>query len=126
MLEALFEIIGELVLQFIVEALAELGLHSLTEPFRKPGSPCVAALIYAIFGTVAGGLSLLVFPSHLVSSPELRMANLVITPVVVGLLMCAMGAWRSRRGESLLRIDRFSYGYLFALSLALIRFTSAQ
>jgi hypothetical protein len=40
--------------------------------------------------------------------------------------MCAMGVWRARRGEQLLRIDRFSYGYLFAVSLALVRFTFAQ
>jgi hypothetical protein len=36
--------------------------------------------------------------------------------------MAAIGAWRARRGEPVLRIDRFAYGYLFALSLALVRF----
>jgi hypothetical protein len=33
-----------------------------------------------------------------------------------------MGAWRARRGQQVLRIDRFAYGYLFALSLGLVRF----
>ncbi len=40
--------------------------------------------------------------------------------------MVALGARRAKRGEPLLRIDRFSYGYLFALSLALVRFNFAQ
>jgi hypothetical protein len=43
-----------------------------------------------------------------------------------GLLMCIAGRWRARRGDGLLRIDRFACGYLFALSLALVRFTLAH
>jgi hypothetical protein len=35
--------------------------------------------------------------------------NLVITPVVAGLPMALMGRWRARRGDSLLRLDRFAY-----------------
>ena len=125
MLEFLFQIIGEIVLQIVFEALAELGLHSFAEPFRRPPNPWLAAFGYAFFGAAAGGLSLLVFPSHLVTSHGMRIANLIITPIAVGLLMCAMGAWRARRGEQLLRIDRFAYGYLFAVSLALVRFAFA-
>jgi hypothetical protein len=41
-------------------------------------------------------------------------------------MMCLMGAWRARRGDDVLRIDRFAYGYVFALSLALVRFIFAQ
>lgn len=126
MLELLFQIIGEVVLQIVFEALAELGLHSLAEPFRRPPNPWLAAFGYANCGAAAGGLSLLAFPSHLVSSPGMRIAGLIITPIAVGLLMCAMGAWRARRGEQLLRIDRFAYGYLFAVSLALVRFAFAR
>jgi hypothetical protein len=40
--------------------------------------------------------------------------------------MVALGAWRAQRGEPLLRLDRFSYGYLFALSQALVRFRFVQ
>ncbi len=126
MLEFLFEIVGEIVLQILFEALAELGLRSLAEPFRRPTNPWLAVFGYTLFGAAAGGLSLLAFPSHLVGSHGMRIANLIITPIAVGLLMCAVGAWRARRGEQLLRIDRFAYGYLFAVSLALVRFTFAR
>jgi hypothetical protein len=126
MFEFLFEIIGEFILQIVFEALVELGLHSLAEPFRRPPNPWLAAFGYTLFGATAGGLSLLLFPSHLMSSQGMRIANLIITPIAVGLLMGAMGAWRARRGEQLLRIDRFAYGYLFAISLALIRFAFAR
>ena len=126
MLAFLLEIVGEILLQGVIEVLAELGLHSLAEPFRKPRNPWLAGTGYAIFGAVAGGLSLLLFPSHLVTEETMRIVNLVLTPMAAGLLMCAMGMWRARRGDPVLRIDRFAYGYLFALALAVVRFGLAN
>lgn len=126
MLAFLFEIVGEMLLQGMIEALVELGLHSVAEPFRKPRNPWLAGMGYGIFGAVAGGLSLLVFPAHLVSAEPIRVINLVVTPIAAGLLMCAMGVWRAKRGESVLRIDRFAYGYVFALALAVVRFVWAK
>lgn len=124
MLEFLFEILGEFLLQAFGEALVELGLHSLAEPFQRAPNPWLAAVGYTLFGAALGGLSLLVFPSYLVPPPW-RLANLFLTPFAVGGLMVAMGAWRARRGENVLRIDRFLYGFLFAAALALVRYLFA-
>jgi hypothetical protein len=121
MIEILFEVIGEFLIQVVGEVLVQLGLHSLAEPFRTPLNPFLAAIGYTIFGGILGGLTLLIFPAHLVPLPW-RILNLIVTPWAVGGLMAAIGAWRARRGEPVLRIDRFVYGYLFALSLALVRF----
>lgn len=125
MLEFLFEILGELLLQFVVEALLEIGLHALAEPFRRQPDPRLAALAYACFGGVLGGASLLLVPVHLVSPPW-RLANLIVTPLALGLLMGLIGRWRQRRGQEVLRLDRFAYGYLFALTFALLRFGFAH
>ncbi len=125
MLEFIFEAVGEFLLQAVLEGLVELGFHSLAEPFRKSPNPWFAAVGYAIFGAVAGGISLFLFPMHLVSV-GLRLTNLLVTPIAVGLHMCVMGIWRLRHDQPILRIDRFAYGYLFALSLALIRFWFAK
>lgn len=120
MLEFIFEVLGEFLLQALGEALVEVGLHSLAEPFRRAPNPWMAALGYALFGAMLGALSLLVFPDYLVPPPW-RTANLFLTPFAVGGLMAAMGAWRARRGQPVLRIDRFLYGFLFAAALALVR-----
>ena len=100
----------------------EVGLRSLAEPFRKEPKPWLAALGYAVFGAVVGGLSLLVFPHYLVAAKGLRVANAALSPIAAGLSMAALGKWRAKRGQAVLRIDRFAYGYLFALSFGLIRF----
>lgn len=124
MLQLLVELIGEFLLQVVGEALVELGLHSLAEPFRSPPNPWLAALGYTLFGGMLGGLSLFVFPDNLV--PESwRLANLAFTPLAVGGVMVIIGAWRARRGQPVLRIDRFAYGYLFALALGLVRYVYA-
>lgn len=125
MLEIVLEVLGEFLIQVVGEVLLELGLHSLAEPFRKAPNPWLAAFGYALFGGVVGGLSLLAFPHNLVPGPW-RLVNLIVTPLAVGSLMSAMGAWRARRGEPVLRIDKFAYGYLFALMLALMRFFLAS
>lgn len=124
MLEFLFQVVGEFLLQAAIEILAELGMQSLAEPFRKRPSTWLAAFGYTVFGAVAGGLSLLVFPQHL-TPEDWRIAHLLVTPVAVGIAMMMLGRWRARRGDDVLHIDRFACGYLFALSLALVRFVFA-
>lgn len=125
-MEFLLELLLEFVIQVVGEALFELGLHSLVEPFRRPPNPWLAAFGYAIIGGIFGGISLWLFPNHMVAGEVWRWVNLIITPLAVGLCMALLGAWRAKKGQMVLRIDRFSYGYLFALSLALVRFAWAN
>ena len=125
MLELIVEFLGELLLQAFGELLVELGLHTLAEPFRRAPNPWLAALAYAIFGAALGGLSLLVLPHNMVR-PSWRLLNLLLTPLLLGGMMAWMGNWRARRGQAVLRIDRFAYGYLFALAFALVRFKFAS
>lgn len=125
-MEVIFEVVfgffGELVLQILGEVRLEIGLHSVAEPFRRKPSPVLAAIGYAFFGAVIGGLSLLVFPNYLMANKSLRVANAALSPIVSGLSMAAIGKWRAKRGQAVLRIDKFAYGYVFALGFALVRF----
>jgi hypothetical protein len=121
-MEILFELLFELLIQLFGEVFVELGLRSIAAPFRKDSSPWLAAAGYAFFGAVLGGLSLLAFPHHMVANIHWRLVNLGATPLLAGASMSLLGAWRARRGQDLIRIDRFSYGYLFALCFGLVRF----
>lgn len=126
MLEFLFELFGEFIFQVLGEALLELGLHTLAEPFRKEPNVWLASIAYASFGAVAGGLSLLVLSHHLTPAGPLRIANLFLTPIAVGLCMAGMGAWRARRHEPVLLLNKFLYGFIFAAALAAVRFHFAD
>ena len=52
----------------------------------------------------------------------LRILTLLLVPGLAGLAMNALGAWRLRRDQALIRLDRFGYAYLFALGMSLVRF----
>lgn len=125
LIELLLGFFGELVLPLVWEIFAEFGLQSLVEPFRKQPRPWVAAVGYLAFGAALGGLSLWILPHHLLGSQGLAVVSVALSPVVAGFGMAALGAWRARRGQRVLRIDRFSYGYAFALAFGLVRFAFA-
>lgn len=117
----LAELLVEFVIQFVLEVLVEMGAHGLKRG-REPLPPAVAMILYLLLGAGLGWASFLLFPQHLIAHPDARIINLVVTPVAVGLALGAIGAWRARRGSELVRLDKFAYGYAFALAFALVRF----
>lgn len=124
----LIEFLGELLLQACGELIAEAIGRTLREPFRrsKPIRPWLAALAYSVFGAAAGVISLWLVPALFISTHWLRIVNLALTPAISGLVMARLGAWRKGRDESTIRIDTFTYGFLFAFSMALVRFSWAK
>jgi hypothetical protein len=126
LLEILFQLVGELLLQVVLQVLIELGFHSIVAPFRRTPNPWLAAIGYALLGATAGALSLLAYPALLIVSHTGRLVNLVLTPILAGAAMTALGAWRRGRDQELIRLDRFTYGFLFALAMALVRFHFAN
>lgn len=117
----LAELLFEFVIQFVLEILVEIGAHTVKRD-RGPIHPALAAAGYIFLGGLLGWVSYLIFPQHLISHPYARIANLAITPIAVGLALGALGAWRAKRGTELVRLDKFAYGYAFALAFALARF----
>ena len=119
--EILFQFLGELLLQIVAEVPFEVGLRSLAAAFKKKPNPYLASIGHLLFGAAAGGLSLWAFPSLFIGSHAGRIANAIVTPIIAGTSMMAIGAWRRRRDQELILLDRFAYGYLFALAMTLVR-----
>lgn len=125
-MEFLFEILlqffGELLLQVIFEALAELGVHSLSNTLKQPRSAVLSSIGFVLWGTIAGGLSLLIAPKSLISDVAFRQVNLILTPLLAGAIMMWIGRQRDKRGQVLVRLDRFGYAFIFAFAMALVRY----
>ena len=120
--EVLFQFFGEILLQLIVQVLAELGLHSLGNTFQRRKHPIWSMIGFTLWGAIAGGLSLLVFPHSAIANPGFRYLNLFIAPLVAGGVMALIGQTRLRRGQILVRMDRFGYAFTFAFWMAFVRF----
>ena len=122
-MEFLFELLGEILLQILFEAGAELGLHALGDTFRRRHNPILSTLGFLLWGALAGGISLLVFPHSMIHQPWIRLFNLFITPLAAGSAMMLLARLRTRRGQMLVGLDRFGYAFSFALAMALVRYS---
>jgi len=112
------------VLQLLAEVLADLGMHTLSESLepRKKRNPIVAFIGYALFGAIIGGISLIFFSELLLENKAYSIGNIIITPILGGLMMMSIGIIKRRKHKTILRLDSFLYGYIFALMMALTRY----
>src|ERR1700741_1964190 len=82
--EVIFQLLGEILLQAFFEILVEIGLHSLAETVKTPKNPALSTIGFIMWGIIAGGVSLLIFPASPITNPDLRKLNLAITPLAIG------------------------------------------
>ena len=123
--EIILQFLGELLLQMVFELLIELGFHSMADTVRKPRDPVLSSIGFILLGAIAGGVSLLIFPASLIHSANLRLVNLFATPLAIGAIMMLIGKARDRKGQTLVKLDRFGYAFAFAFSMSLVRFVAA-
>ena len=121
-------LLAEFLLQFVIELAAEFGLHAAKDMAqgRNTMPVGVALLGYVVLGLSLGWLSLLVFPERFVSSSPVPGVSLVVPPLFAGLGMWGIGWLRRRHHGHVIRLDRFTFGFVFALSIALVRFALAR
>lgn len=128
----MLEIIVELLLEFLVTIVGEFFVGVISHarsrfPWAdRTVNTLLTAVMYFGVGLFAGWVSLWFFPEAFVRSETLHGISLVITPVLAGLTMALIGWLRVRQGKLAVRIETFSYGFLLAFGMALIRFLFTQ
>ena len=128
-MEIIFELLFQLFLELIFHGLFEVfgngvrrGLTSVPRKDDTPFDPLLEVSLYALMGAIAGGISLWLVPLHLLKSPALQVLSLAITPIILGFLFEGFGRWKTNNDKPRYLVDRFSYGFTFALTMGLIRF----
>src|SRR5262245_21813005 len=124
-MEFLLELLFEVLLEIVGAILFDLPLHALAQ-FIRDRPAILKGLTCLGFGLIAGVLSLWIFPQALVRSSTMHGINLLITPVLAGLTMSAIGYIRKNQGKLVVYLESFSYGFLFAFAMALVRFLSTK
>ena len=127
-MEVLLEIFLEFLLQIVAEALVDVVLHVSSRFIRSRETlnALVTLIMYLGLGLFVGWFSILIFPKAFVRSSNLHGINLLITPVLAGFTMSAIGGIRRRQGKLLIRLETFSCGFIFAFAMALIRLLFTQ
>jgi hypothetical protein len=124
LLSGVGEILLEVVLQAIGEALTALIIRSVRNVVRESItiSPVFAAAGYLLLGVGFGAISVHIFPHHIFQPFRIHGISLIVSPFITGLIMWQIGLARRRKGEDTVRIESFWYGFTFALGVALVRF----
>ena len=120
------------IIELLLEALIEFGLSALVAGVYRSvrhfwvkahrGNLIAAALLLVIVGFVLGFLTVLIYPHPLVHPSKLHGISLLISPLLAGFAMAAIGGGVRRRGRAPVQIESFGYGFAFAFAVALIRF----
>ena len=125
-MEIIFEILLRIALEVAVQGIFELGFRGLVAMFvgKKEAdfNPYLAICGYVLMGAIGGALSVWLIPMHLFKSPVLQILNLALTPIVLGFVFEALGRWETKHEKPRYAVDRFSYGFTFALTMGLVRY----
>ena len=124
LIELLLDVFGEALIQLVWEALLEFFFRTVpsAERPRPQLHPALALLVYAVAGVLIGWLTVAIYPHRLLAHPRLPGASLVISPLLAGGVMAYLGRHHPSSHERTFRLDRFSYGFVFALGISGARF----
>ena len=131
-MEEIVALLVQLVLEVGLQIFGSIGFDFATESRRKHGKDgetqehdgCGWLVVFAVFGAICGGISLIFAPKLLLPNIGLRIANLVLAPLLAGGVsyLVATFVW-APRGQS--AGHHFWRGFWFALAFGLVRFAYA-
>ena len=121
-MEWFIEIIFECVIQLFGDAILDALLRSRSPIANTLGNSIVAGLAAFIFG----GVSLAIFPRHLITSHALRITALLALPLMNGLLMSIVGRRYIRIGRPRSGYEHFIPAFAFSLTFGAMRFFVAK
>jgi len=111
------------IFQIIFEFLVMLASESAKEKFfSKKQRFVLEFLAYCIGGIFFGLLSLLFFGYLFISNESHRLLNIIITSILLGWLMVWIGRRRAAKGQPVVLLHQFIYGFSFALSMGLVSY----
>ena len=104
----MFEIFVEFILQFVLEIFGDVIIHVVSSNERVR-NVIVAVLFYAAAGAGVGYLTTLIFPEHFIREENLRVLNLIVTPLAIAAAMTWIGHIRQSRDRRVIRLEQFGY-----------------
>ena len=128
--ELLFEFLGEYVLAFLWELIANafgslFGQSGAASSLTADASERKFKLGWfgrLIAGVLLGALSVWLFPTSFAKSQDLRLAVLIGVPIACGLSMGLIGSFKRKRGRDTAALESFRNGFMFALPFVAMRF----
>lgn len=122
-MEELLVIIIQFLIEVVGQALIQVPFDCGYRRHEKPESNVgVTAFLFLLVGGLVGWMSVELVPGTLIHIPALRVANLVATPFVGGLIGYHIAKWQyETRNPDIVPKYHFWYAFFFTLALAAVR-----
>ena len=123
-LAAIAEVLFEAIFEIALEGLASLLIRAIAK-FLKTVSdvkPVAATLALAMLGALVGFFSAVAFPHSFVHPSRFHGVSVIASPLITGMVMSQLGRFLRNHGKRVMPIESFSYGFVFAIAMALVRF----
>ena len=126
-MDDLLLLIIRLLIEVLIQVLPSVPFDCACRIRSKPEDhPFLFGVLFLVIGAVVGVISLHFIPP-LIAGPGLRLASLLISPVVAGVLGFRIALWQSRtRNPLLVPRYHFWYAFFFTLALAAMRYAYGQ
>ena len=121
-MDSLFEALIEIFLQVFGDAILDAFIRSRNPVTRAIGN----AIVAAIFGSIFGLVSVFIYPHHIIRNHSIRLAALLLMPLLNGYLMERVGTYFSHRGETRSGFEQMLPAAIFSLVFGAIRFQLAR
>lgn len=121
----MIEILLELLLEVLGWGFLDIAAHFAGESDRARRI-LISIVIFSILGAALGAGSLVLLPAHMIRDPNLRLASLVATPFISGILFSFIGRRRERKGKPVTNLEAFWPAFSFALAMAVVRYFGAE
>ena len=121
--EVIFTIVGEIILQVVAELFFNLGLGTIgnTLKRKKRANPFMAGVGFIILGSITGLFVSWLLPERIVPGVDLHGLSVLLAAAGTGTVMMFYGRWQTSLGKQTTYLATFWGGGLFAFSMALTR-----
>jgi len=124
-MEEILVAIFQFLLEVIGQALVNLPFSFCTYQDYPTGRAGVTILAF-LGGLLCGWILLIPFPGTSIHSPGLRIAALVASPLLAGIISHVVAELRAGLGHIVESRHHFWYAFTFTLGLSIIRFAYAH
>jgi hypothetical protein len=121
---AIAEVLFESVFEIVCIGLALLLTRATSSLFKTINdlNPIATTFTLGMLGVLVGFLSVVAYPHPLVHPSRFHGVSVIVSPLITGFAMSQLGRLLRNHGRRVMPIESFGYGFVFAFSMALVRF----
>ncbi len=121
---AIAEVLFEVIFEIAGVGLASLLMRATSKLFNTISelNPIATTFVLGALGLLVGSLSVVAYPHPLVPPSRFHGVSVIVSPLITGFAMSQLGRLLRNHGRKVMPIETFGYGFVFAFSMALVRF----